>query len=318
MSESLPAGGAAIWCEGLARRYGEVDALKPLDLAVPRGSIFGFLGRNGAGKTTTIRLLTGLARPSAGRAWVEGVETTNGDNASRVNFGYLPQAPAFYPWMTAREYLEYVARLFSLEPDACRPRVDEMLAFAGLTQAAHRRIGGFSGGMKQRLGIAQAFLHRPPVLFLDEPTSALDPAGRREVLDQIASLRGQVTVFLSSHILGDVERVCDHVGVIREGQLLLVARQEELLAQYALNIAILQVDAASVAALPDFAARLRGEAWVATVQEDPAQPGLRVTVHDLAPAKTALLPQAVEAGLVVDRFEWVRPSLEEVFLRISA
>lgn len=135
----------AISCRNLSRRYGEIEALKPLDLQVAAGSIFGFLGRNGAGKTTTIRLLTGLAHPTTGSAWINGVETTGDGSLARTQFGYLPQAPAFYKWMTAREYLDYVGRLFLMDAAARRRRVAEMLERVGLTSAARRKIGGFQG-----------------------------------------------------------------------------------------------------------------------------------------------------------------------------
>lgn len=306
----------AVRCESLSRSYGDVQALQSLDLAVPAGSIFGFLGRNGAGKTTTIRLLTGLARPTAGRAWIAGVETSNGDNSARELFGYLPQDPAFYGWMSAREYLDYVARLFSMDAAGRRTRVDELLELVDLTDAAKRRIGGFSGGMKQRLGLAQALINRPPVLLLDEPTSALDPAGRYAVLEMIERLRGDVTVFLSSHILADVERVCDTIGIIHHGRLLLVAGRDELLAQYAANVVELELDRASAGHAAEFAGELQRADWVAGVTQEGAR--LRVTVTDREAAQAALLPGVVAAGLQLTRYEWSRPSLEEVFLRLSA
>ena len=173
---------SAIRIEGLHKRYGSVIALDGLDLQVDSGAIFGFLGPNGAGKTTTIRLLTGLAQPSQGRAWVADVEVTGG-GLHRVarKIGHLPEEPAFYNWMSPREFLDHVARLFGLPAAERRSRVDELLRLAGLTAVAKRRIGGFSRGMRQRLGLAQALINQPPVLFLDEPASALDPAGRKEV-----------------------------------------------------------------------------------------------------------------------------------------
>lgn len=305
----------AIRCDGLSRVYGEVHALKPLDLTVTAGSIFGFLGRNGAGKTTTIRLLTGLAHPTTGSAWVAGVETTQADSAARQAFGYLPQDPAFYNWMTPREFLDYVGRLFHMDKATRQRRIEEMLELSGLTAAAKRRISGFSGGMHQRLGIAQALLHQPPVLFLDEPTSALDPAGRYEVLDLISSLRGQVTVFLSSHILGDVERVCDTIGIIREGELLLVAGRDELLSEYATNVIALEVERECLPLLDSFVARLQTCPWVMGVTRQ--ENVVRVAVTDTTAGKQALLPLVVEHGLLLNRYEWVRPSLEEIFLKLS-
>lgn len=308
-------GDVAIRCEGLSRHYGEVKALQSLDLVVPYGSVFGYLGRNGAGKTTTLRLLAGLARPTAGRAWVAGVETTNADSAARERFGYLPQDPAFYPWMTPREYLDYVGRLFGMDSGACRRRSAELLELMGLQDAATRRIGGFSGGMRQRLGIAQALMHHPPVLLLDEPTSSLDPAGRHELLNLLDGLRGEVTVFFSTHILADVERICDTIAILHEGRLLLVAGREELLQKYPVNTAIVEVDADAPPAPQDFLSHLRAQPWVNGVAQEEAT--LRVAVNDVIQGKRALLPLIVAQGLILTRYEWVRPSLEEIFLEVS-
>jgi ABC-2 type transport system ATP-binding protein len=307
--------GFAIRCAGLSRSYGDIQALKDLNLAVPYGSIYGFLGRNGAGKTTTIRIFTGLAQPSAGSAWVAGVEATRADSAARQRFGYLPQSPAFYRWMTPTEYLDYAARLFHLSEKERRQRIAETLELVDLKSSARRKIGGFSGGMIQRLGIAQALIHRPPVLFLDEPTSALDPAGRHEVLELIASLRGTVTVFFSTHILSDVERICDTVAILHKGELLLESNREDLLNQYAVNAAEIELDNHSQQA-EAFLAALKAQPWVEAVSQ--AQSLVHITVKDVSQGKQALLPLAAAAGLVVNRLEWVRPSLEDIFLKISS
>ncbi len=306
----------AIRCENLSKQYDQVIALESLNLTVPAGSVFGFLGRNGAGKTTTIRLLTGLAQPTAGSAWVAGVEMTNGDSRGRVQFGYLPQDPTFYNWMTPVEYLDYVARLFEMDGPTRQQRIAEMIELVGLKGAAKRRIGGFSGGMHQRLGIAQAMIHQPPVLLLDEPTSALDPAGRYEVLELIDQLRGQVTVFLSSHILADIERVCDRVAIIHQGKLLLVAERDELLARYATNVLALELARESSERVGAFAAALQTQPWCAGLTQEGAS--LKVAVHDLPLAKEAILPLIVEHHLSLNRYEWVRPTLEEIFLKLSA
>ncbi len=305
----------AIRCQGLSKRFKEVDALRSLDLTVEAGSIFGFLGRNGAGKTTTIRLLAGLARPTAGSAWIMGADMARSDGAGRQMLGYLPQDPAFYNWMTASEYLSYVAALFQIDGAERRRRVDEMLSLAGLQQAAKRAIGGFSGGMRQRLGIAQAMIHRPPVLLLDEPTSSLDPAGRYEVLEMIAGLRGQVTVFLSSHILADVERVCDTVGIIHQGQLLLVARCDELLARYTANVMLLEVEPGGLAQWDAFMADLSGQSWVSGTVLNGYE--VRISVADAETGKRELWSLVAGHGLALNRYEWVRPSLEEIFLSLS-
>lgn len=305
----------AIRCHNLSRRYGRVEALKPLNLEVAPGSIFGFLGRNGAGKSTTMRLLAGLTRPSTGQAWIAGIETTQADSPARAYFGYLPQDPAFYGWMTAQEYLDYIGKLFQMDKPTRQARIAHLLALSGLSDSAKRPIRGFSGGMLQRLGIAQAMLHNPPVLLLDEPTSALDPAGRYELLSFIEGLRGQVTVFFSSHILADVERVCDTVGIIHQGELRLVADRDALLARYASNWLLLQLAEESQAQLPAFVGQLQALPWITAVEQQGA--ALHIRVNDVAIAKEAVLPLLVQQGLLLERYEWTRPSLEQIFLQIS-
>lgn len=306
---------AAIRCVELTRYYGEVKALDHLNLEVPKGSVFGFLGRNGAGKTTTMRLLTGLANPTHGSAWIDGIETTNGNPAAGYVYGYLPQQPVFYNWMRTWEYLDYVGRLFQMPTARRKQRIAEVLEQVDLVSATKRRIGGFSGGMKQRLGIAQAILHEPKVLLLDEPTSALDPAGRYEVLDWIRSLNGDITVFLSSHILGDIERICDQVAILHEGKLVKVGERDAILAEYSTNAVELQVDPGAEALLSQFAARLQNQPWVESVNLEPRQ--VRIMISDTEAGKQQLLLLVSAAQLPLARLEWVRPSLEEVFLELS-
>jgi ABC-2 type transport system ATP-binding protein len=306
---------AAIRCVDLTRYYGDVKALDHLNLEVPKGSVFGFLGRNGAGKTTTMRLLTGLAIPSHGSAWIDGIETTNGNPAAGYVYGYLPQQPVFYNWMRAWEYLDYVGRLFQMPASHRKQRVFEVLEQVDLASAAKRKIGGFSGGMKQRLGIAQAILHEPQVLLLDEPTSALDPAGRYEVLDWIRSLNGDITVFLSSHILGDIERICDQVAILHQGRLVKVGERDSILAEYSTNAVELQVDPGFENQLSQLAASLQNQPWVESVQMEQRQ--LRIMISDTEVGKQQLLPLVLAAQVPVARLEWVRPSLEEVFLELS-
>ena len=309
-------GQPAILCQGLTKTYGQVQALADLNLSVPYGAIFGFIGRNGAGKTTTMRLLAGLALPTAGRAWVAGLETTSLERTARAHFGYLPQDPAFYTWMTAREYLDYIAQLHGLPPAERNAQISALLKLSGLEEAARRRIGGFSGGMLQRLGIAQALIADPPVLLLDEPTSALDPAGRSEVLEMIAGLRGRVTVFLSSHILTDIERVCDTIAILHKGRLVLVSDRVALLEQYAVDAVELElVNGTEVQALADFCQALQGCAWVSGVKQDGSL--LRIMVQDVPRARQELLPLVLAHRLNLERYAWVRPSLEDIFLQLS-
>ncbi len=307
---------SAIRCEGLSRSYGQVKALTDLNLEVEAGSVFGFLGRNGAGKTTTIRLLTGLAQPTSGTGWVDGVMATADDSRARERFGYLPEEPAFYTWMNPVEFLNYVGKIFAMSEEDRAERIEELLDLTGLAEVKKRRIGGFSRGMRQRLGLAQALMHRPPVLFLDEPTSALDPAGRRDVLDLIDTLRGRTTVFLSSHILADVERVCNTIGVIHEGRLLLVEDRDLLLARYASNVAVLTFDSKSLPIPEALVTDLERQPWVTALTVD--SDSVRLSVDDVGMAKGALLALVAGHRAVLDRYEWIRPTLEDVFLTISA
>ncbi len=217
----------AVEIAGLTKVFAKARALDGVDLTVPEGSVFGFLGPNGAGKTTTLRILAGLARPSGGSATVFGHDVVSGADAIHAQLGYLPDVPGFYAWMTAREFLVLSGRLFRLPAATLAERVDALLDLAGLTDV-DTRIGGYSRGMKQRLGVAQALINAPRLLLLDEPTSALDPMGRREVLEMIAGLAGRTTVFFSTHILADVERVCDTVAILARGRVVAQAPIDEL------------------------------------------------------------------------------------------
>jgi len=304
----------AIETRGLTKRFGAILALDRLDLVVPRGSIFGLLGPNGAGKTTTIRILTGLARPTAGIASVAGVEVSLDEPNLRRRIGYLDQDPRFYGWMKGRELLELVGRLHGLSATELRSRVAEMLARTGLSAAAERRIGGYSGGMRQRLGIAQALLHAPQILFLDEPVRSLDPEGRRDLLELIASLRGEATVVFSTHLLSDVERICDRIAILDRGRRVTDGPLGELLAAHARPIFRLlpapgQDDL--VAILVD---RLRAAPWTTDVTA--AIGIIRVTVSDPKAAASGVLSLAVATGVILDLFERARPTLEDVFLEL--
>jgi ABC-2 type transport system ATP-binding protein len=304
----------AIEARGLTKQFGTVLALDDLDLDVPQGSIFGLLGPNGAGKTTAIRILTGLARPTRGSASVAGIDVGLDQPELRRRLGYLDQDPRFYGWMKGRELLELVGRLHGLAASDLRTRVGEMLARTGLSEAAERRIGGYSGGMRQRLGIAQALLHRPQLLFLDEPVSSLDPEGRRDLLALIADLRGEATVVFSTHVLSDVERICDRVAILDRGRLATEGPLEALLAAHARPIYRLvpapgQDD--RVAVLLD---RLRAAPWATDASTEHGY--LRVTVSDPGAAGAGILPLVVTTGVVLDSFERARPTLEDVFLAL--
>lgn len=202
----------------LAKRFGKQQVIDGLDLVVPEGSVFGFIGRNGSGKTTTMKMVLGLLRPDAGEIAVCGERVRFGETATNRFIGYLPDVPEFYDYMTAPRYLALCGEILGLSRAEGARRSAELLELVGLSDA-RKRIGGFSRGMKQRLGVAQALLGEPKLLICDEPTSALDPLGRKELLDILRTISARTTVLFSTHILSDVERICDRVALLNEGKI---------------------------------------------------------------------------------------------------
>ena len=305
------ANSAAIELRGLTKRFGSTLAIDDVDLIVQPGLVFGFLGRNGAGKTTTLRILSGLARPTAGTAHVLGHDVMSAPNAVRARIGFLPDVPGLYPWMTAREYLHLAGQLFGLDAATVAARTDALLEMAGLASVT-THVGGFSRGMKQRLGIAQALINAPSLLMLDEPTSALDPIGRREVLEMVGSLRGRTTVFFSTHILADVERVCDAVAILERGRLVASAGVTELTGRFTSNRLTLELeDRAGALALSSV---LTGRPWIQSI--DTAERTLRIAVSDLPTAQRDVPAAIAATGLALRRFEIEEASLEDAFVEL--
>jgi ABC-2 type transport system ATP-binding protein len=228
-----PAAVALVETAGLTKRYGDLVAVDHLDLTVRAGEVFGLLGPNGAGKTTTIMMLLGLTEPTEGTARVLGLDPARSALDVKRRVGYLPDAVGFYGRLTGRENLRYTAALNGLPPEETEDRIQASLEHVGLADAADRSTGGYSRGMLQRLGIADALLKDPAILILDEPTTSIDPAGVAELLSLIRSLvadRG-VGVLLSSHLLAQVERLCDRVGIFWRGRLLAEGTVSEVAAQ---------------------------------------------------------------------------------------
>lgn len=307
--------GYVVDTQGLGKSYEEVQALKSLSLQVPEHSIFGFLGPNGAGKTTTIKLLIGLASPSAGKAKVFGYDIEKDSIEIRKRIGYLPQEPRFYEHMTARETLRSVLHLYYRGPkDAVENRIQETLDLVGLSDKADRPIRGFSGGEKQRLGIAQAQVNYPDLLILDEPAANLDPMGRRDVLEAMELVRRHATIFYSTHILDDVQRVSDQVAILNHGEMVSQGPIAELLngADGGKIISItLKGDAQ-----PSYA-RVAAQDWVtnvdvSTVNHDTTW---QVTVSNVEAAESQLLRLVLaDEQTTVVSFGRREHNLEEVFL----
>lgn len=282
---------------GVNKAFGAHAVLSGLDLAVDEGTIYGFVGENGAGKTTTMKLILGLEKADAGRITYANQTITF---ASTHGIGYLPDVPAYYDDLSASEYLTLCGRL-TKTPDLAA-RVAAMLKLVALP-ATKQRIHGFSRGMRQRLGIASALLNRPRLLLCDEPTSALDPAGRREFLDLLASLRHETTIVMSTHILSDVERICDVVGILHHGKLQRQAPLSELLGTHQTTWQLSFQTAAQAHA----AAKLLG--------------GSAADVNVSLPQTTdreTLLRQCLDAHLVPLAFSPKHPTLEDVFMEVIA
>ena len=305
---------AAIEVRDLTKRFGTVLALDRLSFRVPAGTVFGFLGPNGAGKTTTIRILAGLSAATGGDAVVADLPVTLNSRPLQTRIGYLPDRPAFYGWMTAREAMVFSGEMFGLGRREAASRSKELLEVAGLAEAAHRRVGGYSRGMRQRLGLAQALINRPSVVILDEPASALDPIGRVEVLELLRRLKEQdTTVFMSSHLLDDVERVCDEVAIIDRGRLVVQAPVADLRQRY--STPVLELDFESEA--PGMLDRLRALPSVASVESiSGGGRVLRAVLTDVAAGREEVLGTVAEHAGTLRRYELTQPTLEEVFVRL--
>ena len=314
-SESTAMTDAAIRTDGLTKRYPGVDALTHLSLEVPAGSIYGFLGPNGAGKTTALKLLAGLIQPTSGDAFVGGVPLRSGATFRR-EVGYLAQDPRFYDWMTGRETLEFVASLAD-DRSIDAAWIGHVLQRVGIADAADRRTRTYSGGMRQRLGIAQAWVTRPSVLLLDEPVSALDPIGRREVLDLMSELKGEVTVFYSTHILDDVQRVSDHVAIIDQGRLVRAEATADLLESFTTDRLRIVFGGAVDGTAVELTA-IPGVISVEPAERSDASRAylVRIQPNAAADVQHAITRFASERELTLIENGVVRLGLEDVFLRL--
>lgn len=211
----------------LSIKFKDKEVLKGLNLNVPTNSVFGFVGKNGAGKTTTMKIILGLLKPDNGKVYVNGEEVSYGYTHTNKYIGFLPDVPEFYSFMTAEEFLKFCAEITEIKKEEINNRIKEVLTLVGLENEKHK-IKGFSRGMKQRLGIAQALLNKPKLLICDEPTSALDPIGRKEILDILKSVSSETTVLFSTHILSDVERICTDVAIINDGVIEICGKLNEI------------------------------------------------------------------------------------------
>jgi len=309
---------ALLQVEGLSKTFGATKAVSDMSFKIEEGHCVALLGPNGAGKTTTIRMITGLLAPTTGTMSFMGVSDSRG-GAQRSMLGYLPQSPAFYNWMTGLEYVTYAAKLCGITGAAAKTLSMEIIERVGLANAAKRRIGGYSGGMKQRLGLAQALVHRPKLLVMDEPVSALDPLGRREVLELLRELKKETTVLFSTHVLHDAEELCDDVMIIRDGQIALQGAIGDIRNTHRKPIIELRIerDAASERWLAAYAKRIGSENGSLPFEGiELGDCSARFTASDVDAARALLFEELAREGVKATRLEIGHTSLEDLFMKV--
>lgn len=291
---------------GLVKKFGTQTAVDGLSFDITPGRCLALLGPNGAGKTTTLRMLSGLLEPTAGTVRF----TDHAGQDIRSLIGYLPQYPSFFNWMSGREFLTFTAKLARIPGKEAAKRTEEVLEKVGLKDAAKRKVGGYSGGMKQRLGLAQAVIHRPKLLILDEPVSALDPQGRREVLELMREMKRETTILFSTHVLHDVEEISEEVIIMNKGRIIMQGDLQQVMQEH--QQPLIRVKARGLPV--DWLRGLREEPFVRELIE--SADGFTAHVTDLARARSSLLRSIADLGLEVERFEVGTTSLEDLFLKV--
>lgn len=288
----------------LSKCYGKLKVLNDVSFNIEKGRIYGFLGENGAGKTTTMNILTGLTNYDNGTILFENEEV-------RKRIGYLPQSPVFYGYMTGYEYLNFIGELSGINKRKIKERTNSLLEIVGLKDAAKRKIGGYSGGMRQRFGLAVAIFNSPELLILDEPTSALDPEGRLQILEFIKSLKNDgVTVLFSTHILNDVERICDEVSILNKGKIILSDNLEKIKERYIQPIYDIEFDGNA----KNIGEKLKNYDFIEKVLYKYNKLNVYVTNVDIA--KRELLKIIASFNLPVISFNMRKSTLEDIFIRL--
>ncbi|MFB4169994.1 ATP-binding cassette domain-containing protein [Virgibacillus sp. JSM 102003] len=297
---------ALLTVNNLTKNYGGKSAVKKINFQFQPGKCIALIGPNGAGKTTTLRVLSGLIKPTSGSVTFSDMKQ---NDDIRKYIGYLPQYPVFYAWMTGKEFLIYVGRLAHLSKEEANKRTEKLLERVGLTEAKNRRIGKYSGGMKQRLGIAQAMIHHPKLLILDEPVSSLDPIGRREVLILMEELKEDMTILFSTHILGDADEVSDDLLLLHEGQIVESGSMEELRHKYQTA----KIELGFEDDLVNYQTKINNLPSVATCYMD--RNTIHVTASDIINARKEILAAASLEEWPITSFAINRASLEDMFMK---
>ena len=309
---------------GLTKKFPNgVTAVDNLTLTVPHGSVYGFLGRNGAGKTTALKMITGLSNPTSGEIYIYGRKVEFGKPLSYNNIGFLPDVPEFYSFMTAREYLFLCGRLYKMSDGDIKKRIREIFELINFdVKRLRHKISTFSRGMKQKLGIAVALLHSPDLIMLDEPTSALDPVGRKETINIINSLKEKVTVIFSTHILSDVERVCDRIALIDKGALILEGGISEIKEKKSGLSSTLLIEAAgNDGNFADFISSVKKSDFMTYINHENIDKDCIKILFKISDRKRTgeELPKIIyENGLSLVRFEFEDANLEDIFISATS
>ena len=300
----------------VSKSFGQLKVLDQLSFEVEEGSVFGFIGKNGSGKTTTMRIIVGLLKADGGDVYIKGRKVEFGQTETNNIIGYLPDVPVFYGFMNAWEYLQFCGKVTGMNSIDIERKSAELIAMVGLQDSAKRRIKGYSRGMKQRLGIAQALIHDPALLICDEPTSALDPKGRSEILEILARVRGRTTVLFSTHVLADVERICDTVGVLEKGKLALWGNLEQIKSTHRRDTIALEFEGLEPPALEALSLSLQALPFVKGCQL--AQTALLVDVGSIHSDGRLLLEDLLSRGLTILNYHVQEPTLENLYLDVIA
>ncbi|MBP1990044.1 ABC transporter ATP-binding protein [Paenibacillus eucommiae] len=289
----------------LQKKYGEQNVIQGIDLQINEGECTALLGPNGAGKTTIIKMLIGIVQPTSGEILLQG----KSNQEMKHIVGYLPQHPTFYSWMTGKELLAFMGGLSEIPKPTLAKRIPELLELVGLSKDGHKPIGTYSGGMKQRLGIAQAIIHEPKFLIMDEPVSALDPQGRRDMLELLKVIKEKTTILFSTHILYDAEELCNKICILHQGKLLVSDSMDQLMIKHQQPVFIIKAP--------------QNKEWLNIVSsgelvQEIEQAGNMTKVHvkDIDRGREWLLETIRQTNLPVQKFELVQENLEDIFLRM--
>ena len=290
----------------LVKRYGETNAVKGITFQIEEGKCVSLLGANGAGKTTTLKMLSGLLEPTSGSIYFQGTKHKD----LRRFIGYLPQYPSFFNWMSGKEFLVFAAELANINRKDAIKRSEELLERVGLSDAKKRKVGGYSGGMKQRLGIAQALIHRPKLLILDEPVSALDPLGRREVLDMMREIKKETTIIFSTHVLHDAQEISDDILIINDGEIAISGPLETVMKQYQQPFIRIEFESEPY----EWLKNIETQSFVSeiTIQGNVAKIG----ITDMENGRQTLLKEIVEQRIPIRKFELEQTTLEDLFMKV--